>query len=78
MNSVKKVLLSLLMAVSALTLVSCGKSDDDKGPMERAGRAVDQAMEKAKEETGRVMERAGEAIKDAGEKMRDSGEKARP
>jgi hypothetical protein len=78
MSSIKKVFLSLLVGVYALAFSSCGKSDDDKGPMERAGKEVDQAMEKAREETGRLMERAGEAMKDAGEKMRESGEKTRP
>lgn len=77
MKSIKNAFLGLLVAVSALAFGSCSKSEDDKGPMERAGKAVDQAMEKAKEQTGQALERAGEAIKGAGEKMRDSGEATR-
>jgi hypothetical protein len=72
-----KNLATLWLFVGALVFGSCGKSEDDKGPMERAGKAVDQAMEKAGEQTGRAMEKAGEAMKEAGEKMRESSEKRR-
>jgi hypothetical protein len=77
MKIIKNVAMSLLIGICALAVGSCRKSEDDKGPMEKAGKAVDQAMEKAGEQAGRAMERAGEAMKEAGEKMRESGEKAR-
>lgn len=77
MKLIKNVCLALLIGLSALALGSCSKSEDDKGAMEKAGKAVDQAMEKAKEQTGQAMEKAGETMKEAGKRMRESGEKAR-
>jgi hypothetical protein len=77
MKTMKNFLISLLIGTFALAFASCRKSEDDKGPMEKAGKAVDQAIEKAGEQAGRAMEKAGEAMKEAGEKMRESGEKAR-
>ena len=66
----------LLGAVTAAYLISvgaCGKSDDKgKGPAERAGAAVDQAVDQAKEQTGRAMEKAGDALKEAGNKLKDT------
>jgi hypothetical protein len=44
-------------------LVALSGCDKDEGPMERAGKEVDQAVEK----TGQQMEKAGDAIKDAAE-----------
>ncbi|MGH7827663.1 MAG: hypothetical protein ACREQ7_21115 [Candidatus Binatia bacterium] len=75
MKHVKNVIVSSLIGICALALGSCGKSDDDKGPMEKAGKAVDQAVGKAKEQTGQAMEQAGEAMKEAGEKMREAEKK---
>ena len=77
MKPIKKTLVALLVGTCALTFGSCSKSEDDKGFMERAGKAVDQTMEKAKEQTGQAMEKAGAALKEAGEKMRESAEKSR-
>jgi ElaB/YqjD/DUF883 family membrane-anchored ribosome-binding protein len=39
-----------------------------------AGKAVNESMKKAKEQTGRAMEKAGESLKEAGEKMQESEE----
>ena len=64
---------AVLGIFSVLAFGSCSKSDDGKGPMEKAGKAVDASMEKAKEQTGRAMEKTGAAIKEAGEKMQESG-----
>jgi hypothetical protein len=77
MKIMKNLLMSVLIALCALAFGSCRKSEDDKGPMEKAGKAIDETMEKAGEQAGRAMERAGEAMKEAGEKMRESSEKAR-
>jgi hypothetical protein len=75
MKMINNVLLGLL--VSVFFLAGCSKSDDNKGPMEKAGQAVDKAMDQAKEKTGQAMEKAGEAMKEAGEKMRESAEKSK-
>ncbi len=77
MKLIKNVFMASLIGLSALVFGSCSKSEDDRGPMEKAGKAVDQAVDKAQKQTGRAMEKTGEAIKEAGEKMRESGEKAR-
>ena len=73
MKRIESLFLAAVVGLCMLTFSSCSKSDDDRGPMEKAGKALDESMEKAKEQTGRAMEKAGEAIKDAGEKMQESG-----
>jgi hypothetical protein len=75
MKTVKHILLVLLVALSWGGFAACSKSEDDKGSMERAGRTVDEAMNKAKEQTGQAMEKAGEAMRQAGERMRQGAEK---
>ena len=77
MTRTMKLFLAALIGFSALALGSCSKSEDDKGPMEKAGKALDESMEKAKEQTGRAMEKTGAAIKEAGEKMQESGKAER-
>jgi len=67
----------LCSLASIVLLAGCGRSDDDKGPMERAGKAADEALEKAREQTGRALERAGETMKETGEKMQRD-EKTQP
>jgi hypothetical protein len=73
MKRIKNLFIVALIGFSALAFGSCSKSEDNKGPMEKAGKALDESMEKAKEQTGRAMEKAGEAIKEAGEKMQEGG-----
>jgi hypothetical protein len=65
------------LLVSLFIFSGCSKSEDKKGPMEKAGQAVDKAMDQAKEKTGQAMEKAGEVIKEAGEKMRESADKSK-
>jgi hypothetical protein len=73
MKRIKNLFLGALVGLCSLAFGSCSKSDDDRGPMEKAGKALDESMEKAKEQTGRAMEKAGDAIKETGEKMQESG-----
>ena len=65
----------LLGAVTVAYLISvgaCGKTDDKgKGPAERAGAAVDKAVDQAKEQAGPAMEKAGDAMKEAGDKLKE-------
>jgi len=72
-RAVLPILLGVLMSCAA-----CSKSDkdSDKGPLEKAGRDMDKALDQAKEKTGEAMEKAGDAMKNAGEKMRDAGKKS--
>jgi osmotically-inducible protein OsmY len=67
MKRITNLFLAALVGFSALPFVSC-KSEIDK-----AGKAVDESMDKAQQRTGEALEKAGQAIKDAGEKMQDSG-----
>jgi hypothetical protein len=67
MKRIMSLFLAALVGFSALAFGSC-KSEVDK-----AGKALDESMEKAKEHTGRAMEKTGQAIKEAGEKMQQSG-----
>ena len=72
MKRIENLFLAALVGLCMLTFSSCSKSDDDRGPMEKAGKALDESTEKAKEQTGRALEKAGQAIKEAGEKMQES------
>jgi hypothetical protein len=56
MNFIKKAAAVLVISSLSVGLPGCQK----EGPMERAGKQVDQAVEK----TGQQMEKAGEKIKD--------------
>jgi hypothetical protein len=71
----KKVFPALLLGLSLLIFGACSKSEDGKGPMEKAGKSVDDAMVKAREEAGQALEKAGQALKGAGEKVREGPEK---
>lgn len=61
---------SLLIAIAAAALavmVGC----DSKGPAEKAGEQVDEAVEQAQESLEKAGEEAGEAIEEAGEKLQE-------
>jgi hypothetical protein len=66
MKRITNLFLAALIGFSALPFGSC-KSEVDK-----AGKALDESIEKAKEQTGRAMEKAGQVIKESGEKMQES------
>jgi hypothetical protein len=55
----RPILSCLFIAGIAAGLVACG--DDNKGPMEKTGEAVDKAAQK----TGEAVEKAGEKVQDA-------------
>ena len=67
MKRITNLFLAALLGLCAFPFVSC-KSEIDK-----AGKAGDKSMDKAKERTGQAMEKAGQAIKEAGEKLQESG-----
>jgi hypothetical protein len=62
----------LLVTLSLSSLVGCHQDKEAEGPMERAGKHVDDAAEK----TGRALEKAahktGEAFEKAGKKLKGS------
>jgi hypothetical protein len=67
MKRITNLLLSALVGFSAVPFSSC------KSEIEKAGKAVDETTEKAKQQTGQALEKAGQAIKEAGEKVQESG-----
>jgi hypothetical protein len=71
MRATRKLSLGAVAATFLMFVGACGKAEEDsKGPAEKAGAAIDQAVDRAKEQTGQAMEKAGDAIKDAGSKLR--------
>jgi hypothetical protein len=69
--------LSFAAALLFLTGAGCGKSDDkSEGPAEKAGatmgRAIDQAVEKARP----AVEKAGEQLKETGGKLKEEASQA--
>jgi hypothetical protein len=61
-----------LLAVCALALGAVGCSEE--GSMEKAGRAVDEAVEDAHEAGADALEQAGEKLDEAGEKAKKMAE----
>jgi len=65
MKTIKKRLLILLIAAVMVAPAGCKRSEDGEGPAEQVGRKIDSgfdAVEKAGQETGKLMERAGESM----------------
>ena len=71
MKTIKKQLLILVIAAVMLAPAGCKRSEDGEGSAERAGRQIDNALDKAGQETGKLMERVGESMQKAGENMQD-------
>ena len=60
-ESMKKLICCLVVLLALFALSGC-----NEGPMEKAGKAVDEAVE----DTGEALEDAGEAIEDAVEEQK--------
>lgn len=71
MKTIKNKLLILVIAVVMFAPVGCKRSEDGEGSAEQAGRKIDNALEKAGQETGKLIERVGESMQRAGENMQD-------
>lgn len=68
---IRNLLLGAVTAAFMMSVGACGKSEEGaKGPAEKAGAAVDQAVDQAKEQVGQAMEKAGDAMKEAGTKLK--------
>jgi hypothetical protein len=71
MKQIRNLLLGAVAATFLMSVGACGKAEENaKGPAEKAGAAIDQAVDQAKEQAGQAMEKAGDAMKDAGSKLR--------
>jgi hypothetical protein len=79
----------IILGVLLSLATACHDNKEAEGPMERAGKHVDNAAEKTKEgikkageKTGEAAEKAvhatGEAFEKAGEKLKGTGEKPAP
>jgi hypothetical protein len=75
MKTIKKKLLILVIAALIVAHAGCKRSEDGEGSAEQAGRKIDNVLEKAGQETGKLMERVGESMQKAGENMQDSSKK---
>jgi hypothetical protein len=74
MNTIKKKLLILLITAVMIAPAGCKRSEDGEGAAEQVGRKIDSgfnAIDKAGQETGKLLERAGESMQKAGESMQD-------
>jgi hypothetical protein len=71
MKTMRKKLLILVIAAVTFAPAGCKRSENEEGSAEQAGRKIDKALEKAGQETGKLMERLGESMQKAGENMQD-------
>jgi hypothetical protein len=68
MSILKKIVLVLFSCMIIVSFTACKK----EGPAERAGKKIDETVEKAREEMKESAEKAGDKIEEAGEKMEES------
>ena len=61
----------ILSVLAGLSLLACGDTRPAEGPMEHAGRKVDEAGEKTKKGVEKATEKTGDAVGDAGDKVRE-------
>lgn len=71
-KQIKTMFLAAIALALVLPLVACGKSEEAKGPAEKAGATMGQTVDKAAEQAGQAMEKAGDAMKEAGEKTQEA------
>lgn len=66
---------TLLPALSTsfmlLFITACGENAEGEGPMERSGKALDEAAEKTGEAIKEGTEKVGEGLEKVGEKLQD-------
>jgi hypothetical protein len=67
---------SLVALVGLLSLSACHRDKDAEGPMERAGKGIDNAAEKTGDALEKAAEKTGDALEKAGKKIK--GEDAPP
>lgn len=72
MRRLRKYLAVLIVAAFATATGGCRRSDEGPGPAERAGKKIDETLERLGDETGRLMEQAGEKLQDYGESTKEN------
>ncbi len=68
-----KTFISLLAMVALTTVVGCSKQEEE-GAAEKAGKQLDQAIEKTEAHTSEKMKEMGQAVEQAGEGMEKKDE----
>jgi hypothetical protein len=72
-RSMRRLTSALSVCALALGAVACS----EEGSMEKAGKAMDEAMEDARDAGADALDQAGEKLDEAGEKLDEAGEKAK-
>jgi hypothetical protein len=62
MRPIKKNTMILVIAAVLVAPAGCKQSGDGEGSTEQAGRKIDNALQKAGQETGKSMERVGRVL----------------
>ena len=75
MKKIGKYLTLLSIAAIMVGPIGCKKTDEGEGAAEQAGKTIDKGLERAGQETGKLMERAGEAMQKAGENLQEKSSK---
>lgn len=63
-----KTFISMISAIALAMAIGCSKQEEE-GPAEKAGKQVDEAVEKVEDYTSEKVHEAGEAIEHAGQEM---------
>jgi hypothetical protein len=63
-----KALIAMFSAIALAAVIGCSKQEEE-GPAERAGKQVDESIEKARDYTSEKVDEMGEAIEQTGEEM---------
>ena len=71
MKTIKNTLLMMVIATVLVAPAGCKKSENGEGSAEQAGRKIDNALQKAGQETGNLIEQLRESMQKAGENMQD-------
>ena len=74
-----KVIGTYLLVLAVMSFVvsaaACRRNEQGEGAAEQAGKTIDKGLERAGQETGKLMEKAGEAMQKAGDNLE---KKSRP
>jgi hypothetical protein len=69
------ILRSVLVAITALCVVMSVAGCEKEGPAERAGKKIDESVQRAGDDLERAGEKLDDAVREAGEKLEETGEK---
>ncbi|MDD2540251.1 MAG: Rv0909 family putative TA system antitoxin [Desulfuromonadaceae bacterium] len=59
-------------AILGILIAGLSGCEKEKGPMERAGQKMDNAIEKTGEQVDKATQKTGEGLEKAGDKIKDS------